>query len=264
MRPGTQLMRIPRVDLAKQERTRAQRMWWSGLLGAFAVTLFAATLPATSLLWLAAIGTSGIALASMTWSRRAPDTVFLEDIHDPGIRDTYLALLYARAELESALDAAPGFVASATEMRQQCADAVRLCSRIVTVSNRMYGYLSGNDMWRIAREAALLRTKSKTTRDEVASRAFSQAAAAYDRQVKSCDELMQMRDRIQARLDLVLASLRSFTAAVVRQQTIEDEHFALAGESLTDKVDGVREELAILESAFEGDEKDLAVDEKAA
>lgn len=264
MRPGAQLVPIPRVDIVQRERARAQRMWWSGLLGAFAVTLFAATLPATSLLWLAAIGTSGIALASMTWSKPDPDALFLEDILDPGIRDSYVALLYARAELESALDAAPGFAASAAEMRQQCADAVRLCGRIVKVSNRMYSYLSGNDMWRIAREASLLRTKSKTTRDAVAASAYSQAATAYDRQVKSCDELMQMRDRIQARLDLVLASLRSFTAAIVRQQTIEDEQLALAGETLTDKVDVVREELAVLASALDVDEKSLQIDEKAA
>ena len=62
---------------------------------------------------------------------------------------------------------------------------------------------------------------------------------------------MQTRGRIRARLDVVLASLRSFTAAVVKQQATEDEQYALAGESLSEHVDEVRDELAVLEAALD-------------
>jgi hypothetical protein len=38
---------------------------------------------------------------------------------------------------------------------------------------------------------------------------------------------------------------------VVKQQTAEDEQFVLAGESIAEHVDGVRQELGILESALQ-------------
>ncbi len=49
----------------------------------------------------------------------------------------------------------------------------------------------------------------------------------------------------------MLASLRAFTAAVVKQQTAEDEQLALAGESIAEHVESVRQELGVLESALQ-------------
>jgi hypothetical protein len=218
-----------------------------------ACSFLLAMLPFSSMLCLATFGASCVAFAAIPRPRHGSDTLFPQDIHDPALRNTYARILTARSDLEYVLVGAPGFAASARSLGERCDEAVRICARVVPVANRVHAYLSVNDAWRVAHEAALLRSSSAVTQDEVAARNFAQAADAYDRQLALCDELARTRDRIQARLDLVLASLRSFAAAVVRQQVAEDEQLAVAGESIAENVEGVRRELEVLESALELD-----------
>jgi hypothetical protein len=192
------------------------------------------------------------ALAAAPWPNREGG-VYPEDIADPQLRFTYSSILSARDELEIAIANAPGYASAAQSVKQRCSEAVRLCARVAPIANRLYGYLATQETWAAARHAADLRMKARTSTDAVTSRTLAQAAAACERQLASCEELSRTRDRIHARLELVLASLRSFTATVVKQQTLEDEQLALAGETVAEHVDSVREELAVLESALDLD-----------
>lgn len=229
---------------------RSEAVWGMGLVSVVAFLFFMALLPLSSLLYVAGVGASFVGLAAIPWPKTR-SIVFPEDIFDPVLRETYRAILAARGQLERALEDAPGLASSAPSLNKRCVDAVRLCARFALVANRLHVYLTANAAARIATEVAQLRSKATTTRDPSTARDLGKAAAAYERQLATCEELVQTRDRIRARLDLVLASLRSFIAAVVKQQATEDEQLALAGESLSEHVDEVRDELAVLESALE-------------
>lgn len=225
--------------------------WGAGFVGALAFSFFLSTLPLSAMLWLVSAGISCAVLASIPWPGRGEAIVFPEDIADPVLRRTYSAVLAARSELELALANAPGFASAASSLNERCNEAVRMCARVAPVVNRLHAYLSAHDAWEIAREAAQLRVRATSARDEETARNFSQAAIACEQQLAAWEDLTRMRERIQSRLDNVLAALRAFTAAVVKQQTTEDEQLALAGESIAEHVDSVRQELGVLESALQ-------------
>jgi hypothetical protein len=57
-----------------------------------------------------------------------------------------------------------------------------------------------------------------------------------------------MRDRIQARLDLVRAALESFSATIVKLRVAGEEQQLLSRDSMIDELDGVDDELEVLEA----------------
>ncbi|HEX7839248.1 MAG TPA: hypothetical protein VF469_17340 [Kofleriaceae bacterium] len=250
MESGLSLAQCSDATIAPPGGIRPEAVWGMDLVSVVAFLFFLALLPLSSMLYVAGVGASFVGLAAIPWPR-TPSIVFPEDIFDPVLRETYRAILAARGQLERAVEDAPGLKRCAASLNKRCADAVRLCARFALVANRLHVYLTANEASRIATEIAQLRSKATTTRDASAARDLGKAAAAYERQLATCAELVQTRDRIRARLDLVLASLRSFIAAVVKQQATEDEQLALAGESLSEQVDEVQGELAVLESALE-------------
>jgi len=252
MEPGLALAYRSRLTVAPRLELRSDATCGTALVSMVMVAFLMALLPLSSALCLAGFGASVACLAAIPWPR-SPATVLPEDLADPVARETYRAILAARSELERALADAPGLASTAPSLSERCSAAVRLCARIALVGNRSYAYLSSNDNSRVARDATHLRAKLAATRDESTARDLANAAAACERQLAACEQLEQTRGRIQARLELVLASLRSFTASVVKQQTTEDEQLTLAGESLSEQVDGVGQELAVLEAALEVD-----------
>jgi hypothetical protein len=221
----------------------------TGVTAAVAISFLLALLPISSVLCIGGFIVTCAALAAVPWSRR-DGLVFPEDISDPQLRETYMSILAARSELETALACAPGLGKARRAIEGRCDEAVRACSRVAPVTNRLHAYLAWNEPWMIAREAKDLRARADAARDHTTARSLAQAAAACERQLASCETLMRTRERIQARLELVLTSLRAFTATVVKQQTLEDEELAVAGDSVADHVDGVRDELATLEDAL--------------
>ena len=250
MESGLQLAQCSDTTVAPPGCARSEAVAGVGLVAVVAFILLISLLPLSSMLYVAGVGASFVGLAAIPWPKR-PAIVFPEDILDPVLRETYRAILEARGQLQRALEDAPGLASVAPSLNKRCADAARLCARMAQVANRLHVYLSANEASRIAVEVAELRAKAAGTRDPSTARDLGKAAAAYERQLAACKELVQTRGRIRARLDVVLASLRSFTAAVVKQQATEDEQLALAGESLSEHVDGVRDELAVLEAALE-------------
>ena len=67
------------------------------------------------------------------------------------------------------------------------------------------------------------------------------------------DQIVAKRDQVCARLELVHAALDAFAATIVKLHTIDEEQIVLAGESISDHLDGVAEDLEVLESALELD-----------
>ena len=240
------------LELARRRDAPSSVALALGWFGIVALPFVVAALPLSILAWLVGGGVTCAVVSALPWPKReAP--VFPDDIADPVLRATFTAILGARTELAVALANAPGFASVSGSLNAQCDEAVRTCARVAPVANRLHAYLTTHDTWEIAREAAQLRVRANNARDQPTAHNLTQAAAACEQQVATCDDLTRTRDRIQSRLDNVLASLRAFTAAVIKQQTVEDEQVAIAGDSISEHVDGVRQELGALESALQLD-----------
>jgi len=253
MEPGVELAPYFVGPPARGGELRGRAIVGTGLASLLAIAVFIAILPLSSLLCVAGMGATCMGIAAVASRRKGAPTIIPEDIADPVLRVTYRELLSARLGLERALLDAPGFAQSARSLRDRSDAAVRLCGRLAPAMNRAHAYLATGDASRPGHDAAELRTKAASTADPPSAHDLRAAAAACERELATRRALEGARDRTQARLDFVLASLRAFTARITNQQTLEDERLALASESVSEHVEGLDRELAAIESTLDPD-----------
>lgn len=225
-------------------------------LQAFAVTgvlsfiLLLVGMPVVSAALVAASSASTIALlrASPNPSR---GRLLPEAIVSLEARQTYRAILDALAKIERIVDALPS--PAGTRVIERCRTAVDVCARAAYLGNPVQRYLDSHDAHDLRGEIERLRTRTEQTADARTISDLSRATAARARQLATYDEMCAMRDRIQARLELVHASLESFAAQLIKLDAVEQEELAFADQTVTDRIDGIGEELEILESTLAAD-----------
>jgi hypothetical protein len=218
------------------------------------VVLFLAGMPLISMAVLAVTGVSTIVLESALSARRrrlggdadaveAPDAILAVEA-----RETYRAILTAYGDIRRVLGGAASLQGARAGVLQRCEAAVRQCGRLAMLSNPLQRYLDGHDRARTRSDLDRLRQRSEAASDAPTGDALGRAAVARARQLETHDQILGMRDRIQARLELARAALESFSATVVKLRVAGDEHAILSGDSVMDHLDGVGDELEVLET----------------
>jgi hypothetical protein len=262
-RPAVALVALSSTALAdprgESGATDAAVMCGFAFASMLSVVLFLAGLPLLSMGLLALTGVSTIAIESaMTAQRRplGPDGAppgaleLPESILAHEVRDTYRAILAAYADVVRAIREAPGLGESRVAVLQRCGAAVEQCGRMAVLSNPLQRYLDGHDRVQTQAERDRLQLRSETAADESTGEALGRAARARARQLETHDQIAGMRDRISARLELVRAALESFSATIVRLRVAGEEQMLVSGESILEHLDGVGDELEILETAL--------------
>jgi hypothetical protein len=233
------------------------------------VVLFLAGMPLISMGVLAITGVSTIVLESVMSARRrrlgrpgaraaerevpdveVPDAEVpdVDGIVGPDTRDTYRAILAACAEIRRVLGETAPLRASRAAVLEHCDAAVRQCSRLAVLTSPLQRYLDAHDRAQTRAELDRLRQRSEAAGDAPTCDALGRAAAARARQLETHDQITGMRDRIQARLELVRAALESFAATIIKLRVAGDEQVILSGDSVVDHLDGVGDELEVLEA----------------
>jgi hypothetical protein len=218
------------------------------------VVLFLAGMPLISMGVLAITGVSTIILESALVSRRRRTGAAVEDLEPPELivsleaRDAYRAIVGAYGDIRRALGETASLRASQPSVLERCESAVRQCGRLAVLSNPLQRYLDGHDRKRAQDDLDRLRGRSEAATDESTVDALGRAITARTRQLETHDQILRMRDRIQARLDLVRAALDSFSATIVKLRVAGEEQQLLAGDSVIDELDGVDDELEVLEA----------------
>ena len=227
-----------------------------GVAGVLSIALFLVGLPLVAMGIIAIAGMSTLVAETTGAARRerlaghAELTIPPEGIVPLEVRDSYRATLHAYADLQHVLSEAPQLQSSAQPMLDRCHAAVELCGRMAVFANPLHRYLETHDPAQARAELDRLRARIETTTDAQAIGALGNATAARMRQLAVHDQITALRDRIHARLELVRATLESFSASVVKLHVEGEEQMILAGESVMDHLDGVRDELEVLESAL--------------
>jgi len=116
------------------------------------------------------------------------------------------------------------------------------------LSNPLQRYIDAHDRKHTRADLDRLRERSEATTDESTVEALGRAAAARTRQLETHDQIVKMRERIQARLELVRAALESFSATIVKLRVAGEEQMILSGDSVMDHLEGVDDELELLEA----------------
>lgn len=218
------------------------------------VVLFLAGMPLISMAVLAITGVSTILLESAMSARRRQLGVNDGEIEVPEVivametRDTYRAILAAYADIRRVLGDAASLQSSRAAVLERCDAAVRQCGRLALLTNPLQRYLDAHDRGQTRADLERLRQRSEAAGDAPTGDALGRAATARARQLETHDQIAGMRDRIQARLELARAALESFSATIVKLRVAGDEHLVLSGDSVMDHLDGVGDELEVLET----------------
>lgn len=218
------------------------------------VVLFLAGMPLVSMGVLAITGVSTIMLESALAARRRRLGASVEDLELSEVilaletRDAYRAIVSAYGEIRRSLAETGAMRALRSTVLARCEAAVRQCGRLAVLSNPLQRYLDGHDRKHTRAELDRLRDRCASTTDDATSEALGRAASARDRQIETHDQMVRMRDRIQARLELVRAALESFSATIIKLRVAGEEQMVLAGDSVIEHLDGVDDELEVLEA----------------
>lgn len=230
-----------------------------GATALLAMGFLTAGLPLISMCMLAVAAVSSLALGSPAGA--ANDSrddaqgrwVAHENIVANEAHAGYCAILLGFADVERALADAPRLRSPLASVIERCRAAVALSGRIALLANPLQRYLDTHDAGAIQLALERLRTRAETTSDDVTVAALSHAAAARARQLAIVEQIAAQRDRISARLALIHAALETFAATIVKLQSLDEEQIVLAGESITDQLAEIGDDLAVLESALDPD-----------
>jgi DNA-directed RNA polymerase subunit K/omega len=224
-----------------------------GLTSVLSIALFLAGMPLLSMCILAISGMSTIVLESALTARQRRDEDVAaarapEVIVGVETRDTYRAILAAHGEIRRSFAEAARLHASLSAMLSRCDAVVKQASRLAMLTNPLQRYLDTHDRARTEAELARVQSRSEASPDAEAVDALVRAAAARARQLETHDQIAGMRDRIQARLELVRAALESFSATVIKLRIAGEEQMIVSGESAIEQLDDVGDELELLET----------------
>lgn len=252
--PGTS------VSLTVSDHSRPRyALYGFGATALLAMGFLTAGLPLISMCMLAVAAVSSLALGSPAGV--AHDTgdsaqgrwVAHENIVASEAHAGYCAILLGFADVERALTDAPRLRTQLASVIERCRAAVALSGRIALLANPLQRYLDTHDAGAIRLALDRLRARAESTTDDVTIAALGHAAAARGRQLAILDQIAAQRDRISARLALIHAALEAFAATIVKLQSLDDEQIVLAGESVTDQLAEIGDDLAVLESALDPD-----------
>ena len=252
------LFRLPGTALATGARPSVGRslgLYGLGVACLATIGLFAAALPAIWIVILAVSATASfvLGLSAACVDRPTPRAIAPESIASHDLRETYRTVLFALAELDRAGADAPRLGASVDPVLERCRAAVITCGRMARLADPLQQYLDAHDPAYLRWELDRLRARTAATRDEATVAALTHAAEARARQLATYTQIAGQRDRIHARLELVRATLESFTATIVKLQGAGEEQLVLAGESMAEHLDELGDELSALEAALETD-----------
>jgi hypothetical protein len=174
-----------------------------------------------------------------------------EEIWAPDLRGSYRVLLDLHERIRCSLRDSERICDISSGLYARCTDLVNLAGQSALLANALEPYLSEHAAVPFGSEIRRLKERAQKSSDEQAVRAYRHAAGSRGRQLATCRQLVASRERINARLEAVCASLTWAEAIVVRLRFLSLEQAGLAGDVADDQLDAVREEFNFLERAIE-------------
>ena len=254
--PALSLLVLQDRSLGAQESRElsAQRVMAAlGLAGTLSVAMLLAGMPLISMGIVAAVSTvfavrskaSSAARALRSASLPAPEAVMALDL-----RDAYRGILMLYDEIERGIASTRRLRSALDPILERCMAAVELCGRLALLSNPLQHHLDVHDPRVLRTELEQLRARCEATTDEDAASVLRGAIVARTRELANVDQLVVMRERFHARLEICRAALSAFAATIVKLHVADEEQIAVGTGSLNDHLDGVTDKLEILESVL--------------
>jgi hypothetical protein len=249
--------------LALQDRTRGRpddrelvgqrAIAGFGLAGTMSVVMLLAGLPMVSMAIVALATTAYIVATKAAAAARALRSAALpppEAIAAFDLRESYRAVLALYEEVERGIASTRRLRSAIDPMLERCMAAVELCGRMALLSNPLEHHLDVHDPRVLRVEIERLNARCAAITDEESARVVRATIAARMRELANLEQMMVMRERIAARLELCRATLAAFSATIMKLHIADEEQAAIAAGSVAEHLENVSDKLEILESVL--------------
>jgi hypothetical protein len=174
------------------------------------------------------------------------------DISCSELRLTYSTILQGHDGLRSALDASGGARHGLIQLYGRSTELVQTAGRIARVGCSLKAYLDGSSDELLDRQISHLEERATESHDEGATRVFRQAAAVRCHQLATYHRIEGLYARVEARLAMVVAFLAALEAQLIELEALDLEAEARAGGLISEHLEVLGCDLAMLETSLEG------------
>ena len=224
-----------------------------GLAGTLSIVMLLAGLPMMSMGIVALATTAYIVATKAAAAARALRSAALpppEAIAAFDLRESYRAVLALYEEVERGIASTRRLRSAIDPMLERCMAAVELCGRMALLSNPLEHHLDVHDPRVLRADIERLNARCAAIADEEAARVVRATIAARMRELANLEQMMVMRERIAARLELCRATLAAFSATIMKLHIADEEQAAIAAGSVSEHLENVSDKLEILESVL--------------
>lgn len=179
----------------------------------------------------------------------APD-VLPHEVEPLELRASYEKILRTHEDLRQLLRDSGRIREGLKQLYASCTELVDVAGRIARLGNSLDAYLEACKPIELTHCAEQLEARAKQALDPEARRTYQGAAMARRRQLATYAQLQGLYDRIRARLEVVIASLDSVQALVVKLQALELDHVALNDDCVAEQLEILRGDAQIVEAAI--------------
>jgi len=179
-------------------------------------------------------------------------------IRDPGLRQTAMRVMAARAELDRLVSEASGDVAvqlagvsvSIDELEDRAAS-------LITVGDQLVAYLARSDLDGVRREIEALRVRALRTLDAEAKDQYERTVKAREDQLAALTDIAGAVERVYANLSRIVATVEGLSTKVVRMGAMD----AQAMDNLSGDMNAELERMNLEITTFEETLKHLVATE---
>ena len=238
---------------AKRELNTQRVMAALGLAGTLSIAMLLVGMPLISMGIVAAVSTVFVVRSKAASAARALRQAALptpEAVASLELREVYRGILATYEEIERGVTNARRLRSAIGPILERCITAVEMCGRLAMIANPLHHHLAVHDPKGLRAEIDRLQARCDALTDEDAAKVLRGAVAARTRELANLDHMAVMRDRIHARLEVCRASFAAFAATVVKLHVADEEQLGVAAGTLNDHLDGVSDNLEIMESVL--------------
>lgn len=183
-------------------------------------------------------------------TRSSTANLAVDEIRDPNLRSSAVAVIKARAELQATLAANPQIAAQVISVVSG-ADLLYDHARNLTHNaDRLAAYLDRTDVAAIRRELDGLRLRARQTSDLGSREQYERTIATREEQLSAIADIQAALERAHASMTRILATLEGLSARVVRMSAMDDAAVTSSSNDMNGELEEMNRELESFEEVL--------------
>lgn len=147
-----------------------------------------------------------------------------DKVADPSTRAAVEGLLAARKNFDKVFaEASPEVRGHLESVARTLAELEQRAARLVQRADQLAGFLGHTDREAVAEEVKRLAGRERSVRDAEARKQLAEARAAREDELRTLDELAASKERLDANLLRIVATMAGLASKVVHMRALDDQ-----------------------------------------